>query len=197
MTQLEDSPQDIVETFLPTIFENDAKGILSDLLGQPGLAMHFMGFSEAQTLRAVRHVVGILEECYRAGHLKIAISHENGRLYGYAMFFVHPDPAMPRYLHKIFVFNSFRGHGIGSQLLGGVLDDSQGTCLLCSDDLVSFYERAGLEFKGIFTPPAARQGFALTRDMYADLALMGSPGAEGTAPVFMLNDDDIKQLLVI
>lgn len=118
MTQQWAVPHDIVESFLPSIFENDAKGILSDLLGQPGLAMHFMGFSEAQTLQAIRHVVGILEECYRAGHLKIAISHDDGRLYGYAMFFVHPDPAMPRYLHKIFVFKAFRGHGIGSQLLG-------------------------------------------------------------------------------
>ena len=82
MTQLQEAPQDIIETFLPTILENDAKGILSDLLGQPGLAMHFMGFSEAQTVRAIRHVVGILEECYRAGHLKIVVSHEDTRLYG-------------------------------------------------------------------------------------------------------------------
>ena len=88
MTQQPESPQDLVGTFLPTIFENDAKGILADLLAQPGLAMHFMGFTEVQTMRAIRHVVGILEECYRAGHLKIAISHEDGRLYGYAMFFV-------------------------------------------------------------------------------------------------------------
>lgn len=196
MTQQFAAPQDIVESFIPTIFENDAKGILSDLLGQPGLAMHFMGFTEAQTLRAIRLVVGILEECYRAGHLKIAISHESGRLYGYAMIFVHPDSTMPRYLHKIFVFKPFRGHGLGSQLLGGVLDDSLGTCLLCSHDLIPFYERAGLEFKGGFTHPSAQQGFALTRDMYADLALMGSPGAEGASPVFMLNDDDIKQLLI-
>lgn len=197
MTQLAEAPQDIVETFLPTILENDAKGILSDLLGQPGLAMHFMGFSEAQTMRAIRHVVGILEECYRAGHLKIAVSHEDGRLYGYAMFFVHPEPTMSRYLHKIFVFKPYRGHGLGSQLLRGVLDYSQGTSLLCSHDLIPFYERAGMEFKGSFAPPSAQQGFALTRDMYTDLAIMGSPGTEGASPVFMLNDDDIKQLLVI
>lgn len=197
MTQLAEAPLDIVETFLPTILENDAKGILSDLLGQPGLAMHFMGFSEAQTMRAIRHVVGILEASYRAGLLKIAISHEDARLYGYAMFFVHPEPTISRYLHKIFVFAPYRGHGLGSQLLRGVLNYSQGTSLLCSHDLIPFYERAGMEFKGSFAPPSAQQGFALTRDMYADLALMGSPGTEGASPVFMLNDDDIKQLLII
>lgn len=197
MTQLQEAPQDIIETFLPTILENDAKGILSDLLGQPGLAMHFMGFSEAQTVRAIRHVVGILEECYRAGHLKIVVSHEDTRLYGYAMFFVHQVPSMPRYCHKIFVFEPYRGHGLGSQLLNGVVNYSQGTCLLCRHDLVPFYERAGLVFKGEFTPPTAQQGFALSRDMYAGLALMGAPGSEDGSPVFMLNDDDIKQLLVI
>ncbi|MNR44624.1 hypothetical protein D3C85_1633930 [compost metagenome] len=104
---------------------------------------------------------------------------------------------MSRYLHKIFVFKPYRGHGLGSQLLRGVLDYSQGTSLLCSHDLIPFYERAGMEFKGSFAPPSAQQGFALTRDMYADLALMGSLGTEGASPVFMLNDDDIKQLLVI
>lgn len=79
MTKLQEAPQDIVDTFLPTIFENDAKGILADLLAQPALAMHFMDFSKTETMRAIRHVVGILEECYRAGHLKVAVSHENGR----------------------------------------------------------------------------------------------------------------------
>jgi GNAT superfamily N-acetyltransferase len=197
MTQLQEAPQDIVETFLPTILENDAKGILSDMLAQPALAMHFMGFTEDQTLRAIRHVVGILEECYRAGHLKIAVSHEEDRLYGYAMFFVHPEPTMSRYLHKIFVFAPYRGHGLGGQLLNGVLHYSQGTSLLCRHDLVPFYERAGMEYKGNFTPPAAQQGFAFTREMYAGLAIMGTPGADGASPVFMLNDEDLQQLLVI
>ncbi|WP_164708105.1 GNAT family N-acetyltransferase, partial [Pseudomonas viridiflava] len=115
----------------------------------------------------------------------------------YAIFFVHPDTSSSRYCHKIFVFEPYRGHGIGTQLLNGVLDYSQGTCLLCNHDLIPFYERAGLEFKGDFTPPTAQQGFALTRDMYVALAIMGSPGIEGSSPVFMLNDDDIKQLLAV
>ncbi|MDI2145047.1 GNAT family N-acetyltransferase [Pseudomonas sp. ITA] len=197
MTQLQEAPQDIIETFLPTILENEAKGILSDLLVQPALAMHFMGSSEAQTVRTISHVVGILEECYRAGHLKIAASQQDGRLYGYAMFFVHPDPSMSLYCHKIFVFEPYRGHGLGKQLLSGVLHYSQGTCLLCRHDLVPFYERSGMEYKGDFTPPTAQQGFALTRDMYAGLAIMGSPGGDGASPVFMLNDEDIKQLIAI
>ncbi len=36
MTLLQEAPQDIVDTFLPTIFENDAKGILADLLKASG-----------------------------------------------------------------------------------------------------------------------------------------------------------------
>lgn len=161
MTKLQEAPQDIVDTFLPTIFENDAKGILADLLAQPALAMHFMDFSKTETMRAIRHVVGILEECYRAGHLKVAVSHENGRLYGYAIFFVHPDPSISRYCHKIFVFEPYRGHGIGTQLLNGVLDYSQGTCLLCNHDLIPFYERAGLQLKGDFTPQPLNKALPL------------------------------------
>lgn len=80
MTQLHEAPQDIVDTFLPTIFANDVKGILADLLAQSGLAMHFMAFFKAGTLKAIQHVLGILDECYSAGHLKVVVSHENGRL---------------------------------------------------------------------------------------------------------------------
>lgn len=196
MTHLRETSHSI-EAFLSQIFENDAKGLLADLLVQPELAMRFMGFSEADTTKAISHVVGILEECYREGHLKVAVSHEDGRLYGYSIFFVHPDPTMSRYCHKIFVFEPYRGIGVGTQLLNGVLDFAQGTCLLCSHDLIPFYERAGLEFKGEFTPPTGQQGFALTRGLYADLAIMGSRGFGGVSPVFMLNDRDIEQLLLI
>lgn len=195
MTGTSDADQQLIDTFLPQILENDAKGILHDLLAQPGLAMQFLGFSEEGALKAIKHVQGILEECYRAGHLKVAISHEDGRLYGYALLFVHPDPAFPRYCHKIFVYEQYRGHGVGSQILTMLLDDPRGTCLLCRDDLVPFYEKAGLEFNGGFVAPGAQQGFALTNGLYTNLVIMGTPGAGSPAPVFMLNDLDIKQLL--
>ncbi|HBO5514577.1 TPA: GNAT family N-acetyltransferase [Pseudomonas aeruginosa] len=197
MTGTPDNDQQLIDTFLPAILENDAKGILQDLLAQPGLAMQFLGFSEEETLKAIKHVQGILEECYRAGHLKVAISHEEGRLYGYALLFIHPDPAFPRYCHKIFVYEQYRGHGIGSQMLKMLLDDPRSTCLLCRNDLVPFYERAGLELKGDFVAPGAQQGFALTNGLYTDLVIMGTPGGGSTAPVFMLNDQDVKQLLAL
>ncbi|HGY3910937.1 TPA: GNAT family N-acetyltransferase [Pseudomonas aeruginosa] len=197
MTGTPENDQQLIDTFLPAILENDAKGILQDLLVQPDLAMHFLGFSEEETWKAIKHVQGILEECYRAGHLKVVISHEDGRLYGYALLFVHPDPAFPRYCHKIFVYEQYRGHGLGSQMLKRLLDDPRGTCLLCRDELVPFYERAGLELKGKYEAPGARHGFELTNCLYADLVLMGTTGGGGAAPVFMLNDQDIKQLLAL
>lgn len=189
------SDQQLIDTFLPQILENEAKGLLQDLLVQPTLALQFLAFSEEATRKAIKHVVGIFEECYRSGHLKVVISHENGRLYGYALLFVHPDPSVPRYCHKIFVYREFRGHGLGSQILQMLIDDPRDTTLLCGYDLIEFYEKAGLAQKGAFTAPGEQQGFALTQGMYADLVIMGTPGANVAAGVFMLNDDDVKQLL--
>lgn len=189
--------QQLIDAYRPMILENEAKGILHDLLAQPALAMQFMGFSKEATNKAIKHVQGILEDCYRVGHLKVAVSHDGGRLYGYALLFEHPDAAVPRYCHKIFVYERFRGHGIGTQILQMLVGDSRDTYLLCRSELVPFYERAGLELKGSFTAPGAHDGFALTKDLYANLMVMGSPGGDGTAPVFMLNDEDVKQLLVL
>ncbi|MEX5591454.1 GNAT family N-acetyltransferase [Pseudomonas orientalis] len=189
------SDQQLIDTFLPQILENEAKGVLQDLLAQPTLAMQFLFFSEKATRKAIKHVVGIFDECYRAGQLKVAMSHENGCLYGYALLFVHPDPNVPRYCHKIFVFPDFRGHGIGSQILNALIDDPRDTALLCGYDLIDFYENAGLEQKGAFAAPGKQQGFALTQGMYADLVVMGTRGASVAAGVFMLNDDDVKALL--
>lgn len=75
------------------------------------------------------------------------------------------------------------------------IDDTRDTNLLCGYDLIDFYENAGLEQKGAFAAPGKQQGFALTQGMYADLVVMGTPGASVAAGVFMLNDDDVKALL--
>lgn len=36
------SDQQLIDTFLPHILENEAKGVLQDLLAQPTLAMQFL-----------------------------------------------------------------------------------------------------------------------------------------------------------
>lgn len=197
MSQIERPLESIAETFLPIVFENEAKGILADLLMQPALAIISMSFTELESKAAIDHVIGILQECYRDGHLKVVVAQNEGYIHGYAMFFVHPNPSFSLYCHKIYVFEQYRGHKIGTQLLEGVLQNSQSTTLLCSHDLIPFYERAGLGYKGDFTPPAASEGFAHTRGMYSGLALMGTVGAEGDAPIFMLNDNDVKNIISI
>jgi GNAT superfamily N-acetyltransferase len=197
MTVSSENNQQLIDSFRPMILENEANGLLLDLLAQPSLAMQLMGFSKETTLKAIKHLQNILEECYQAGHLKIATGHEDGCLYGYALLFIHPDPNVPRYCHKIFIYQEYRGLGIGSKMLQMLLNDSQDTYLLCRNELVPFYERAGMQRKGDFVPPSAHEGFALTNSLYAGLVVMGSPGGDGTAPVFMLNDEDVKQLLVM
>ncbi|MGI0646792.1 GNAT family N-acetyltransferase [Pseudomonas aeruginosa] len=191
------SEQQLIEDFFPQVFESEAKGLLQDLMVQPTLMVHFLSITEQQAEQCWAFIKGIFEECYRQGGLKVALSHQDGVLHGYALLMEHPDPVYSRYLHKIHVFEQFRGNGIGSKMLSMVLEGGRPVSLLCSSDLVPFYERAGMHYMGRFPAPEAQHGFAMTRGMYLELELMGSSEGGGMAPVFMLNDNDVKQLLEI
>lgn len=111
------------------------------------------------------------------------------------MLFVHPNPSVPRYCHRIFVFPDYRGHSIGSQILNALIYDTRDTNLLCCYDLIDFYENTGLKQKGAFAVPGKQQRLALTQGMYAELVVRGTLGSSVAAGVFMLNDDDVKALL--
>lgn len=78
-----------------------------------------------------------------------------GEFYGYALIFGHPKASLIRYCHKIYVHEQYRGHGIGSQMLEALLSQPYEMGLLCSSELVPFYEAAGMVNKGIFSPQIA------------------------------------------
>lgn len=59
--------QQLIDTFLPHILENEAKGVLQDLLAQHTLAMQLLFFSEEATRKAIKHLVGILTSAIGLG----------------------------------------------------------------------------------------------------------------------------------
>ena len=195
MTQFTEPTDDIIGTFLPRILENEAKGILADLALQPNLAFGFMDFTLDETRRAIKHVVGIFEECYHAGHLKVIVSYRDGTLYAYALVFVLPVKGMAAYCHKIFVYEPYRGRGIGRQMLSGVLEGFPEVCLICSPELRSFYAKAGLSYKGDFSVPQNQSVFTLSSGLYEGLSIMSTVDTTGQEPMFLLNDDDVSALL--
>jgi len=70
---------------------------LADCVEKVGFpnSLYWVSFRSAATTRkAIKLVVAIFDECFRAGQLKVAMSHENGCLYGYALLFVHPAPQL-------------------------------------------------------------------------------------------------------
>ncbi|WP_136474561.1 GNAT family N-acetyltransferase [Pseudomonas sp. DG56-2] len=197
MTQFTEPTEDVIATFLPQILDNEAKGILSDLAAQPNLALEFMDFTQNDTQRAIKHVVGIFEECFHAGHLKVIVSHINGTLYGYALVFILPTKVMAAYCHKIFVYEPYRGRGIGRQILSAVLEGFPEVCLICSPELCSFYTKAGLKYKGDFSVPQSQPVFTLSSGLYEGLAIMSTVDTTGREPMFLLNDEDVGALLAI
>lgn len=181
--------KELLEFFLPTIFEKEAKGILHDLLLTPG--MIGFAFADVNPTGAIEHIKGILEECYRAQHLWVMVANYGAELYGYALIFVHPDPAYTPYCHKIFFYEQYRGHGFGTAMVKELTSNPRGLCLLCNSDLMKFYEKAGMEYRGDYNPPASPH-LNLARDCYYGTVLMSTPGASVASPVFMLNDDDVR-----
>ena len=59
-----------------------------------------------------------------------------------------------QYYYKIYIYEQYRGNGIGSQMLSAILSLSNKVDLLCSSDLVPFYESDGTHSKGKFTTPS-------------------------------------------
>lgn len=182
-----------VKPYLPKIFENEAGGILQDLAFVSDLAPLMMFSTEAQVTAAKKYIIGVFEECYAAGHLQIMGAAGEETLYGYAMIFRYPG-AQLYYCHKVYVYEQYRGNGIGSQLLGGLLSQQFDIGLICLPELVPFYESAGMTCKGAFIAPEA-DGFKNARGMYAGLSVMCSGDSASGLPVFLLNDSDIKNMV--
>ncbi|VUD63781.1 hypothetical protein TDB9533_03181 [Thalassocella blandensis] len=182
--------------FLNEIYDLESSGMLADLALSPSLFTYFIALDENDRENALTYIISVLEECYKAGHLRIAISHNEQDLYGYAMLFVHPDPNFPKYLHKIYVKEEFRGRGIGRQILTSLSENEPKICLLCPSDKVAFYEKYGFHFTQPFEIPED-ENFLLSKGIYSGLCVMNNHSEPLGAPIFFLNDRDIKNIVGI
>ncbi|MBW6637461.1 N-acetyltransferase, partial [Salmonella enterica subsp. enterica serovar Weltevreden] len=66
-----DTAANEIAPHLPLIFENEANGILQDLIGTPALMGMMMFATEEEVIAARSYIIGVFEECYRVGHLRI------------------------------------------------------------------------------------------------------------------------------
>jgi len=178
------------EYFLDEIFELEAHGMLDDIKFSPFMMPFLMDFDEAMYKKAIQYIISVLKECYSLGHLKVAISHEDKNMYGYALWFISPIHDAT-YLHKIFVHEKYRNHGIGTGLLKSMCDLSNNINLLCPDDKVDFYKRNGFRFIQPFETPD-NENFKLSKGLYTGLSVMTSSENAMEAPIFFLNDKDIR-----
>lgn len=185
-----------VDYFLKEIYDLEASGMFSDLALSPSLYVHFITFEEEDRKKAITYIISVLDECYRTGHLKIAIYHNNQELYGYALLFVHPDPKFPKYLHKIYVKEEYRGNGIGKQILTSLLVGKTKICLLCPFEKMPFYEKYGFHFTQLFEV-SKNENFLLSNGLYSELCVMKNHYETLNDPIFLLNDTDIKKIIGI
>tara|TARA_R110001583_G_scaffold43548_7_gene138561 strand:+ start:1546 stop:2115 length:570 start_codon:yes stop_codon:yes gene_type:complete len=178
------------EIFLDEIFEIEASGMLSDIMFSTFMMTLLMDFDESKHKAATNYIIGILKECYKAGHLNVSIQHEGETLYGFALFFIAPNHDAT-YLHKIFVYEQYRGHGIGTSILKSIITPENTVNLVCSGDKIDFYKRNGFHFVQPFEIPE-NENFKLSKNLYTGLSVMTSSTDALEAPIFFLNDNDLK-----
>lgn len=180
------------EDFLGEIFENEAKALLSDIMSSTSLVSLMFAFEEEQVQKAIKYIVGIFNECYKFGHLKVATSSSEQTLCGYAMIFVHPHH-QSAYLHKIQIVEQFRGRGLGTEMLQSLSQSFSDLGLICNHDKIKFYERNGFKRVGDCKVPDS-DDFKMSKHMYTGLYLMSNSQKVDGCPVFFLNDADLRAI---
>lgn len=183
-----------LESFLPEILETEARAMLASIGTAPLLKADFQKLDVAQSEKAVAYITSFLHQCYREGHLKFAVSNMETSLVGYALMFENPAPHTPRYLHNLYVKPEFRKNGVGRRMLKTLIDDQRGVTLLSPLETVGFFERSGLKLISEFrtnSDPA----FRLSKGLYSGLFLLGDKGHAGAAPIVLLNDEDLREIL--
>lgn len=83
-----------------------------------------------------------------------------------------------QYYYKIYIYEQYRGNGIGSQMLSAILSLPNEVGLLCSSDLVLFYKSAGMYSKGKLITPSD-ENFTKTTGMYSGLCVMSTDNGRG------------------
>ena len=179
------------EYFLDDIYEIEANGMLADIMVSTPLLPYFMDFDEEKHKKAISYIKSVFKECYKAGQLKVLISHEEKALYGFALLFEFIE-LKTTYLHKIFVHEKYRGKGLGTQMLQKICASSKTVILLCSADNKDFYEKNSFNFLQFFETPKD-DNFKLSKHLYTGLIVMSTTSEKsGEAPIFFLNDRDLN-----
>jgi len=186
---------DLVNKYLPEIFENEASGIIQDIMATPALIAGFMMAEEEEIHRVKEYVRNIFVEMYRGRNITVNVICDGDTLVGYSLIFIHNDKNIAAYCHKIFVYKPYRNKGLGSALVKQVLNQTNGLGLICQHNLVPFYEKLGMKYAQDFFLPE-NTNFDILGSIYNGLAVVTYKVVNlSSTPVFILNDEDAKEII--
>ncbi len=180
--------------FLDEILDLEAQGIFQDLSANINLLPRLINFDRTQIKDAIFYIKSILSECYRTGNLRFGAYQAEEKLLGYVLLFVNPISKSSTYLQKVFVHEEYRNRGIGTYLLNGISNSNEQVALLCPKDKINFYKNNGFNYVKPFSLPNT-DNFRLSLGFYSDLHLMSTEKEESSAPIFLLNDNDLNIII--
>lgn len=188
----------IARAHMEEALDFEARGLLQDLCFGTPLFLELITATEAEVLRAVAVVRGILVAMFDSQNLKVfTLSAGNGQLLaGYAIVFIPPDVAGLDGvgLHHIFIKTASRGCGAGKALMGILCEQYPNMTLVCTPDLIAFYERFGFVVVGDYLAHKVK-GAPITARMYAGCVTMfRSDQDEIKGPLMLFSDNDLRAI---
>ncbi|MCX8875356.1 GNAT family N-acetyltransferase [Vibrio parahaemolyticus] len=178
------------EKFLNEIFDIESKRILHDIKEYTPLKSVIEEFSEEQKSAALKYIIDVFKECYLVGDLKIHIEVEALKMKAYAMYFIF-DQTKTIYLHFLFVSSEHRGKGVGKSILSRFKDHALDTYLLCDFTKVEYYKSCGFRFMSKANTLLG-DNFKMSKYLYHSLSIMTDSESSTQAPIFYLNDSDLR-----
>ncbi|MDA0385802.1 GNAT family N-acetyltransferase [Vibrio owensii] len=178
------------ELSIDEILAFEAERILKDITDFTCLKSVIQGFDTLQKANAISYIIGVFKECYAVGDLEIHVESDGGVLKGYALLFVfHQINSV--YLHSLFVKNNYRGQGIGTKLLNVIKNRGLDAYLLCDYTKNKYYENRGFSFLNMVAPPVG-DDFKVSKYLYHSFSIMTNAKGSNQAPIFYLNDTDLR-----
>lgn len=185
-----------LEVFLPEVLDTEARATFQYLSLAPLLKDKADALSSDQVDKGTAYIRRILSDAYRGGNMRVSVTAADGILYGYAIIFGSATTS-PQFLHSLFVKPDYRENGLGRLLLKPILESGLGINLLSPIDRVGFFTRSGLKLLDPFSIPD-HPAFSLLKGHFSpDVFLLGDKKYPGGAPVFLLNDTDLRTIFCL
>lgn len=184
------TPKELTNVILNAVLDNEAEALIESLCSTEKLRFFQEDFTPQLQASGTKYVRTLLSDSIDSGDAIVIIATSGDTFIGYALLFKLDGENRSRHLHRIFVFDEYKGRGVGTEILNILRTQYAPFTFLSKAEDVAFYQKNGFHQRGRHILPETGE-FVLSSDTYGDLISMGSEADIEQATAFSLNDSDI------